>query len=594
MAGKIALIDGNALVHRAFHALPPLTSPKGELVNATYGVATMLLKVLQEMHPEYAVAAFDTPVPTFRHVAYHEYKGTRGPAPEGLHEQFGRVHELLDAMGIPTYRADGFEADDLLGTMARQAREAGLEVVIVTGDTDALQLVAPGVTVLTSRKGFTDTVLYDEAAVRERYGVDPPKLVELKALKGDTSDNIPGVPGVGEKTASKLVCEYGDLEGIYANLDKITGKLKQQLEQNRDQAFFSRHLGKIVTDAPVELEPEKGRTGRYDRARLVELFRELGFKTLVDRIPREETAAAGTAADGGSANSSGGQLSLFSMESPASKTRAAVAGRSGEAPAAEGETVVSQVADERDYRVVSTTEELDALVELLRAAPVFSFDLETTGVDALKADLVGLSFSVMPAQAFYVPVGHRPAGELGLGLLGSMTSTTEGGDDEPEQLPLRLVLERLRSVLEDEHALKCAHNGKYDMLALARYGVYVRGLAFDSMVAAYLLESTQRTLGLKDLAWSRLNVEMEPYQSLAGKGKAAVTLDLLPIRRVADYSCADADMTLRLMHSLKPELEAKGVEELFERVEMPLVPVLVDMECEGVALDVPYLQKLST
>ncbi|HEX2923638.1 MAG TPA: DNA polymerase I, partial [Chloroflexota bacterium] len=188
----------------------------------------------------------------------------------------------------------------------------------------------------------------------------------------------------------------------------------------------------------------------------------------------------------------------------------------------------------------------------------------------------------------------RPAGELGLGLLGSMATTTEGAEDEPAQLPLKLVLERLKPVLEDETAKKCAHNGKYDMLSLARYGIYVRGLAFDSMVAAYLLESTQRTLGLKDLAWSRLNVEMESYQSLAGKGKTAVTLDQLPIRRVADYSCADADMTLRLMHSLKPELEAKGVEELFERVEMPLVPVLLDMECEGVSLDVPYLQKLSS
>ncbi|HEX2923476.1 MAG TPA: 5'-3' exonuclease H3TH domain-containing protein [Chloroflexota bacterium] len=385
MAGKIALIDGNALVHRAFHALPPLTSPKGELVNATYGVATMLLKVLQEMHPEYAAAAFDTPVPTFRHVAYQEYKGQRGPAPEGLHEQFGRVYELLDALGIPTYRADGFEADDLLGTMARQAREAGLEVVIVTGDTDALQLVAPGVTVLTSRKGFTDTVLYDEEGVKERYGVEPPKLVELKALKGDASDNIPGVPGVGEKTASKLVAEYGDLEGIYANLDKITGKLKQQLAENREQAFFSRHLGKIVTEAPVTLEPEKGRTGRYNRPRLVELFRELGFKSLVDRIPKEEQPA-GTGSVGGSGvpNGNGEQLSLFSAEAPTpAGEQVAVAGPpAGEVEAETGVDAGSMGAD-RDYRVVSTQEELDALVALLREAPIFSFDLETTGADAL-------------------------------------------------------------------------------------------------------------------------------------------------------------------------------------------------------------------
>lgn len=597
MAGKIALIDGNALVHRAFHALPPLTSPKGELVNATYGVATMLLKVLQEMHPEYAAAAFDTPVPTFRHVEFLDYKAQRGPAPAGLHEQFGRVHELLDAMGIPTYSADGFEADDLLGTMARQAREAGMEVVIVTGDTDALQLVGPGVTVLTSRKGFTDTVLYDEEGVRERYGVDPPKLVELKALKGDSSDNIPGVPGIGEKTASKLVAEYGDLEGIYSNLEKLTGRVKQQLVEFRDQAFFSRHLGKIVTDAPVMLEPERCHTGRYDRPRLVELFRELGFKSLVDRLPREEKPGGAGAQDGGAVTSrNGDQPSLFAIGDSAPNGQQVAPAESSAGGAAAAESTAEapdRTGLELDYRVISTLEELDALVALLRMAPIFSFDLETTGVDALKADLVGLSFSAAPGQAYYVPVGHRPAGEPGLGLLGSQVAANAGSDDLP-QLPLRVVLERLKPLMEDEKVLKCAHNGKYDMLALSRYDVYVRGLAFDSMVAAYLLESTQRTLGLKDLAWSRLNVEMESYQSLAGKGKAAVTLDRLPIRRVADYSCADADMTLRLMRSLEPELEAKGVKALFERVEMPLLPVLMDMERAGVALDVPYLQILST
>ncbi|MHB8991355.1 MAG: 5'-3' exonuclease, partial [Chloroflexota bacterium] len=311
MAERLILIDGNALVHRAFHALPPLTSPRGELVNAVYGVATMLLKVLQELHPQYAAAAFDTPVPTFRHKEFDAYKAQRGPAPEGLHEQFPRVYELMEVLGISIFRVDGFEADDLLGTLAKQARERGVEVVIVTGDTDALQLVAPGVSVLTSRRGFTDTVLYDVEGVRERYGVEPPQLVDLKALKGDPSDNIPGVPGIGEKTASKLVGEHGGLDGIYANLDKLSDKLRRQLEGNRDQAYFSRRLVQIVTDVPVELELEKCRLGSYDRTRLVELFRELGFKSLVDRLPSDWEDGKGAAA---AVEPQGGQLALFALD----------------------------------------------------------------------------------------------------------------------------------------------------------------------------------------------------------------------------------------------------------------------------------------
>ncbi len=588
MADRFVLIDGNALVHRAFHALPPLTSPKGELVNAVYGVATMLLKVLQEMHPEYAAAAFDTPVPTFRHVEFDGYKAQRGPAPEGLHEQFGRVRELLEDLGIPIYRVDGFEADDLLGTLSRQAQQQGVETVIVTGDTDALQLVAPEITVLTSRKGFTDTVLYDEQGVRERYGVEPAQLVDLKALKGDASDNIPGVPGVGEKTASKLVSEFGSLDGIYAGLDRLPEKQRQLLTTYRDQAYFSRRLAQIVCDVPAQLDLQECRLGNYDRTRLVELFRELGFKSLVDRIPRgwEDSGSngSGTAA---AVDGQQGRLDLFGT------------GAEVEAGAPAGQLVATAVETQApseqptatDYRVVADRAALDALVDTLRRAPIFAFDLETTGTDALKADLVGLSFSSEPGIAYYVPVGHLAPAAMGLSLL-----TAESPDEVEEdfqQLPMQEALQTLKPVLEDERIPKCAHNGKYDMLVLSRYGIEVRGMQFDTMVAAYLLESTQRSLGLKDLAWSRLKVEMTTYQSLAGKGKNAVTLDQLPIRRVADYAAADADMTLRLKQDLQPELVSTGLESLFERVEMPLVPVLVEMERLGVSLDSDYLKELS-
>ena len=483
MAGRIVIIDGNALVHRAFHAIPTLTSPKGELVNAIYGVASMLLKVLPDLHPEYAVAAFDTSAPTFRHQEYGAYKGTRGPSPEGLHAQFVRVYQYLEAMAIPIFRVDGFEADDLLGTLARMSREQGIEVLVVTGDTDALQLVAPGVSVLTSRRGFSDTVLYDEAAVRERYGVEASQLVDLKALKGDTSDNIPGVPGIGEKTASKLVAEYGSLDGIYDHLEMLSPKMRQLLADNRDQAYFSRRLSQIVTDVPAVLDLEACRTGRYDRARLVELFWELGFRSLIDRIPKEDGSSREPVQPGSSVL--GGQLPLFEegatdlqveQESPAAPRDDDAQGAGPvEAPAPAG------------YQLVATPEQLDALVAELKAAPIFAFDTETTGKIALQADLVGLSFAVRPGAAWYVPVGHFRRPRLDLGLLLPDGSTPP--EEETEQLELEVVLSALRPLLEDESRPKAAHNGKYDMLALARYGVNVKGLTFDTMVAAYLLES---------------------------------------------------------------------------------------------------------
>lgn len=591
MAPNIALVDGNALVHRAFHALPPLTSPKGELVNATYGVASMLLKVLQEMRPEYMAAAFDTPVPTFRHQAYDAYKAQRGPAPDGLPEQFARVRELMEALGIPIYQADGFEADDVLGTLTRQAVDAGVEVVVVTGDTDALQLVGPHVRVLTSRRGFSDTVLYGEQQVRERYGLDAPKLVDFKALKGDTSDNIPGVPGVGDKTAAKLVGEYGSLESIFENLEQLPPKLRELLSRYEDQAYFSRKLGRIVTDVPVTLELQSCRVGAYDRDRVIELFRELGFKSLADRLPgviASEPAAASAAA----AAQARGQLALFDLAevSSAGATTAAVT----DLPAPEPARSAAPPADraESGYRVVSDAAGLECLAGTLRASPVFAIDVETTGKDAMSSSLVGISFGTAPGTAYYVPVGHHRPQE-GLGLLVSEASDEEW-QQQPDQPSWEEVREHLGPVLEDEKVPKCGHNAGFDLLVLGRHGIQVRGVRFDTMIAAYLLESSQRALGLKDLAWSRLKVEMKSYSDLAGKGKTALTLDQLPIKRVADYSCTDADMTLRLKDDLEPNLDSTGLRDLFERVEMPLVPVLVGMEREGVALDVPYLQQLST
>src|SRR5581483_3471179 len=254
MADLLIALDGNSLIHRAFHALPPLTSPSGELTNATYGFTMMLLRALGDLHPTHVAAAFDTPRPTFRHERFDAYKGTRPPTPDGLSHQFQRVFEVLEALHVPIFRVDGLEADDLLGTIADRATERGLSVVVVTGDTDALQLVGPSVRVLVPRRGLTDTVLYDEAAVRERYGLEPRQLVDLRALRGDVSDNIPGVPGVGEKTATKLFQTTGAIESILGSLDQMTPKQRDQLSPYVDQMRMARDLAEIVRDAPIELD----------------------------------------------------------------------------------------------------------------------------------------------------------------------------------------------------------------------------------------------------------------------------------------------------------------------------------------------------
>ncbi|MEA2167220.1 MAG: polymerase, partial [Solirubrobacteraceae bacterium] len=291
MTDVLMLLDGNALVHRAFHALPQLTSPKGDLVNATYGFTMMLLRAIQDLHPTHIGAAFDTPKPTFRHVRFDAYKGTRPPTPDGLGRQFATVFEVLEALKIPVFTLDGLEADDLLGTMADRATEAGADVIVITGDTDALQLVGPHVRVLVPRRGMTDTVLYDEAGVFERYGLAPQQLVDLRALRGDVSDNIPGIPGVGEKTATKLLQTYGDVDGILTSFDKMPPKQAAQLQPYVEQMELSRSLAQIVRDAPLDFDLARTAVQPPDRERVLTLFHELGFRSLVDRIPSFQPAA---------------------------------------------------------------------------------------------------------------------------------------------------------------------------------------------------------------------------------------------------------------------------------------------------------------
>ena len=529
------LIDGNALVHRAFHALPSLTVRKtGEVVGAVYGFAQILLKAINELKPTHYAIAFDTKAPTFRHQMFEEYKAHRPETPRELVEQFGRVKELVEALRMPIYEIDGYEADDVLGTLSHQASEEGIDTVIVTGDADAMQLVSPRVKVLYPRPrgGFSNTDLYDEAAVDQKYGIKPEHITDLKALQGDPSDNIPGVPGVGEKTAVKLIQQFGSVEQIYAHIDEVTpARLQNLLRENEAVARQSKELATIVTQTPVTLNLDDCQTSHYDRQKVTELFRELEFFSLLAKLPEADEATS-------------------------------------EAPA----RVKTEPPPRRDYHIINTSAALDELLNRLSATKSFAFDTETTGLNAMTAQLVGISLSSAPGEAYYIPVGHASLGQV-------------------EQLPLEQVINRLKPLFEDAALAKVAHNGKYDMTVLAEHGITVNNLAFDSMVAAHLLN--EQSLGLKALAFTRLGVEMTPITELIGSGARQLSMSQVDIDKAADYACADADMTRQLSELLDAELHQQGLWKLFAEVEMPLVPVLLHMERSGIALDTDSLREMS-
>jgi DNA polymerase-1 len=543
--GLLLLFDGHALVHRAYHAMPALSVQKtGEPTGAVFGVASMLLRILSDYRPSYLAFAFDRAAPTFRHLEYADYKANRLPGDPDLRAQFPRVKELVSAFGIPIYEVDGYEADDLIGTLSKQARERGIPVIIVTGDQDTFQLVDEHVSVLTSRKGFTDTVLYDVAAIRERFGVEPWQIPDLKALVGDSSDNIKGVPGIGEKTAARLLQRYGTVEELLAHLEEVEpARVREQLAALREQILFSKRLATIARDAPVTLDLEAARVGRLDRERLTSLFRTLEFRTLLPRIH----ALAG---ENGKPTPQV-QLTLFRPPSEP-----------------------GHGADLR-YRVVTTPAELEELVNRIAAARELVIDTETDRREVMLANLVGLALLPLPGEeAYYLPVGHRPPA---------------AGSDR--QLPLALVVERLRPLLEDPSRPKIAHHGKYDLIVLAEHGIALQGLQFDTMIAAYLLN--ERSLSLKDLAFSLLGLEMTAIEDLIGKGAQQITMAFVDVERAAAYAAADVIATARCRDVLAPRIEAEGLTTVFYTIELPLVPVLATMERCGIAIDTQLLGALS-
>ena len=536
----LILIDGHALVHRAHHAMrDPLTvQSTGEVVSGVYGFLNMFLRAMEEWKPTHCIVTFDVSAPTFRHEAFEEYKAHRPPTPPELREQFGRVRQFMDAFSVPVFEMAGYEADDILGTLGAQAGAQRLNTLILTGDSDILQLVSPSVRVLLD-SGRQRASAYDIARVQERYeGLGPKHVAEIKALEGDKSDNIPGLPGVGKKTAIRLLTEYGSIEGIYEHIDEVISlpklrgakKIQQTLIENEDLALQCKMLTTIRRDVPVELDLEKARFGGFERGEVLALMRELEFFSMVNRIP--------------SAGANAEQLGMLHEPEDA------------------------RVATE--YIVVDTETALDEMLQALVASEIVAFDTETTSQTAMLADLVGLSFSNEEGKGWYVPVGH----------------------EEGRQLGRENVLERLRPLLESGKVALAAHNANYDMTVLANYGIDVQ-IAFDTMIAAHLCGRTRTSVGLKPLALSMLKENMTPIEDLIGKGRNQVTMDKVEIAKAADYAAADTDMTYRLVDVFANELEANRLRHTFDTLEMPLVPVLVKMQRHGVAIDTDALAPMS-
>jgi DNA polymerase-1 len=568
----LVLVDGSAVFHRGYHAIPHLSNKLGEPTNAVLGFTNIMLKVINGLKPEYVIVAWDkSDATTFRKQMYPEYKATRQKQPDDLYAQIPATRELVEALNLPWIELGGYEADDIIGTLARQAEERGdLEVVIATGDKDQLQLVDEKTVVDMFNPRGLEPTRYDLAKMRERYGLTPAQFIDFKAIVGDPSDNIPGVKGIGEKGAIKLLEQYGSLDEIYEHVDEITGSVGEKLRASKDMAYLSRKLSVIDCEAPVTLELEPARVGHFDREHVTKLFHRLEFRSLLTKLPPDMRPASVAGASGAAGGASGAVPTLF--ESPLTGSDPGV----GSDPM--GVSVPRRKhLETAKYRVVTTDAELDALVAELERQPVFAFDTETTGVDTTEAELVGVSIAYKEGEACYIPVGHA----------------------EGTQLHRDHVTRKLREVFEDPKIGKVGHNVKFDYQMLAKYGVRTRGLAFDTMVAAFLLNPLGRAQSLDDLAYSELGVEMIPITELIGANKKSqVTFDKALIEDATRYAAEDADMSWRLYVRLRAELDAQdavnewgwSLKRLADEIEWPLLPVLGDMETQGIELDVKRLQ----
>ncbi len=529
----LVLVDGSSYLYRAFYALPPLTNSRGEPTGAVYGVLNMLRKLLSDYDPDYVAVVFDAKGKTFRDDLFAQYKAQRPPMPDDLRSQIEPLHAAVRASGLPCLVVDGVEADDVIGTLALRAGSQGLSVVISTGDKDMAQLVNEQVTCINT---MSNTVL-DREGVIAKFGVPPERIVEYLALIGDSSDNIPGIPQVGPKTAVKWLTQYGSLDAIVAHAGDIPGRAGDNLRAHLEQLPLARQLATIHCDVALDVGPSDLRRTAPDTAALSELYQQLEFKTWLRQLQEDQTAQDG--------------------DTPLSA-----------APAI-------PTAKTADYDTVLTNEALDAWLVKLRAAEFFAFDTETTSLDYMQAEIVGVSFAVTPGEAAYIPLAHDYPGA-------------------PEQLPRDSTLAKLKPLLEDPARAKLGHNLKYDMSVLANHGISLKGIRYDTMLESYVHNSTASRHDMDSLAKKYLDYETIAFEDIAGKGAKQLTFNQIALEEAAPYAAEDADITLRLHHRLWPELEkTPAVKALFEQVEMPLVPVLSRIERTGVLVDVAMLRRQS-
>lgn len=551
MPPVLYLIDGHGLAYRAYYALTAggtrtnaFQTSKGETTAGVYGFTSILMRIFQQENPDYLAVVFDKGK-TFRHEMYPEYKGTRAKMPDDLRSQVERMREIVDAFNIPRLERENYEADDVLGSIARWASDQkGLAVKIITGDKDLLQLVTDRVVVNLAGSRLSEAKDYFPEDVKDKLGVPPEKVVDFKALCGDTSDNIPGVRGVGEKTATKLLEAYGTLDGIYEHLEEISGRARTALENSREAAYLSQKLAQIVTDLDVDLDLDQARIDRFNPKAVEDLFRELEFRNLTKQL----NTLVGNMHP---VMPEGEQLDLFAQSKNTSIEKTA--------------------STDIKTTLVDTPEALDALKHKLEQVKMIALDTETTSTDSMQAKLVGISLAVEPDHGYYIPTGHQ----------------------QGQQLSVDKVFSALKGSLTDPEIGKAGHNLKYDYQILQRAGLKVSPLTFDTMIAEWLINPSSRNLGLKNLSWVRLGYEMTRIEELIGKGRDQKTMDQVAISDVAEYAAADAAICLRLIPLLEEDLRNQKSDKLFQTMEMPLVPILASMEEAGIKLDRSFFDDFS-
>ncbi len=522
---KIFLIDGSAFLYRAFHAIRSLNTSKGHPTNATFGFTRILLKLIKDNNPEYAVVFFDVKGPTFRHEMYDQYKANRPPMPEELAIQISDIKQIISAFNIPVVEKIGFEADDLVGTYSKLAQKKGFEVIMVTGDKDFIQLVTDTCILWDPMK---DTMKNREQIIKD-MGIEPEQFIDVLGLAGDSSDNIPGVKGVGPKTAIKLIKEFGSIENIYENIDSLKSKKKlyENLSEGREVVLLSRDLATIDTSVAVKQDIEDLKLEAFDTKKAFDLFRDFEFKSLAAEFAEKAEKL------------------------------------------------------EKIYQLITAAKELEKLATVLENKKIFAIDTETTSKHPMQADLVGISFSFRANQGFYIPIGHVQA---------DSESDDEKIIKQPDR---EEILRIFKPLLENPDIKKVGQNIKYDYIVLSGFGITMQGILFDTMIASYLLNPSVRGHGLDQIAMNLFGYKTISYEEIAGKGKNEINFNQVPILKAVDYACEDADLTFMAYEHYKKEIKNNNLNDLMESIEVPLITVLGNMEMQGIKVDRNALKHLS-